>query len=71
MDRINGSFNITVGSLKSWCFYMIDFSSDVTYISVVPIGNDFLWYMMLVSLIFPPILNFVWLSLKIGKKKED
>ena len=32
-------------------------------------SNDFLWYVMLISLILPSILNFFWLSWKIGMKK--
>ena len=48
---------------------MLDFSSDVSYIWTVPKSNAFLLYVMLISLFLPPILNFLWLSCKIGKKK--
>jgi hypothetical protein len=69
MDRVlwTGARSvITVNSLLSWVFYMSDFSSDVTYILTVPKSNELLLYVMLISLVLPSILNFLWLSWKIG-----
>ena len=61
---------VTVGSLMSWVFSMSDFYSDVAYYQTVPKSNAFLQYALLFSLVFPPILNFLWLSWKIGKKES-
>ena len=57
-----------MGSLKSWVFSMLDFYSDVVYYQTVPKSNALLQNVMLISLVLPPTLNFLWLSWKIGKK---
>ena len=57
-----------MGSRISWCFYIFDLFADILYFLTVSMINDFLQNVMLISLILPIIVNFSWLSWKIGMK---
>ena len=58
----NYEMKITVGTLVAWCFFTLDFYSDVMYYLTVPKSNEFLRYLMLLSHILPPILNFLMIT---------
>ena len=51
---------VSIRSVRSWVFHIVDIFSDINYLRTVPMHNKVFKNVMLLTIIFPPAVNLIY-----------